>query len=80
MAERARSKDGERETEKFVDDTETPSQQGRGQGNLERKVGTRDELRQVKEGDVRTRVHKSDEEGEGDLGGHHGTGDDDERS
>ncbi len=80
MAERARSKDGKSETEKFVSDLDTPSQQGRAQGNLERKVGTRDELRQAKEGDVRTRVHKSDEEGEGDLGGHHGTGENDERS
>ena len=80
MAERARSKDGKSETDKFVEDIDTPSQQGRGQGNLERKVGTRDELREAKEGDVRTRVHKSDEEGEGDLGGHHGTGENDERS
>jgi hypothetical protein len=80
MADRARSKDGKSETDEFVEDIDTPSQQGRGQGNLERKVGTRDELRQAKEGDVRTRVHKSDEEGEGDLGGHHGTGENDERS
>ncbi|AZQ67470.1 hypothetical protein EF888_10200 [Silicimonas algicola] len=80
MAERIRSKDGKSETDEFVEDIDTPSQQGRGQGNLERKVGTRDELRQPKEGDVRTRVHKSDEEGEGDLGGLHGTGENDERS
>lgn len=80
MAERARSKDGKRETDEFRDDAATPSQQGREQGNLERKVGTRDELRRAKEGDVRTRVTKEDEEGEGDLGGHHGTGDDDEHS
>lgn len=75
MAERARSKDGKRETDEFTGDAKTPSQQGRAQGNLERKVGTRDELRQATEGDVTTRVHKKDEKGEGDLGGHHGTGD-----
>ncbi len=74
MADRARSKDGTRETEKFTSDLDTPSQQGRAQGNLERKVGTRDELRQVEEGDVTTRVTKKDEKGRGDLGGHHGTG------
>ena len=80
MAERKKSKDGVRETEAFTDDAETPSQQGRAQGNLERKVGTRDDLRQVEEGAVRTRVTKKDEKGRGDLGGHHGTGEDDEHS
>lgn len=79
MAERKRSNDGERETEKFIDDTETPGQQGRAGGNLERKVGTRDLLKQVDkgEGNTTTRVRKSDEKGEGNLGGHHGTGEDD---
>lgn len=79
MAERHRSKDGKRETEDFTDGAETPSQQGRAQGNLERKVGTRDELRRADKGEDAgiTRVHKSDEKGEGDLGGHHGTGGDD---
>ncbi|MBT8418832.1 MAG: hypothetical protein KJO42_15460 [Silicimonas sp.] len=80
MAERKKSKDGVRETEELIGDTETPSQQGRAQGNLERKVGTRDDLRQLKEGAVRTRVTKKDEKGRGDLGGHHGTGEDDEHS
>lgn len=80
MADRARSKDGTRETDRYISDHKTPSQQGRARGNLERKVGTRDELRQINEGDVKTRVHKSDEAGEGDLGGHHGTGESDERS
>ena len=80
MTDRARSSDGTRETEEFTSDLDTPSQQGRAQGNLERKVGTRDELRQAKQGDVKTRVHKSDEQGQGDLGGHHGTGENDERS
>ena len=44
------------------------------------KDGTRDGLRQINEGDVKTRVHKSDEAGQGDLGGHHGTGESNERS
>ncbi|QYX57775.1 hypothetical protein K1T73_05130 [Roseovarius sp. SCSIO 43702] len=75
MAERKRSKDGKSETEDFVDKAETPSQQGRAQGNLERKVGTRDSLKRAERGDHGpTRVHKADEKGEGNLGGHHGTG------
>lgn len=75
MAERKRSKDGERDTEEFVDKADTPSDQGRAQGNLERKVGTRDTLKRAERGDEgATRVHKSDEKGEGNLGGHHGTG------
>lgn len=76
MAERARSNDHHQETEEFVSDVDTPSQGGRSQGNLERKVGTRDELRRAQEGDVTTRVTKKDEKGQGNLGGHHGTGDD----
>lgn len=76
MAERKRSKDGTRETEQFVTPEETPSQQGRAGGNLERKVGTRDLLKQATQGGGATRVRKSDEKGEGNLGGHHGTGDD----
>ncbi|KUF12501.1 hypothetical protein [Pseudoponticoccus marisrubri] len=74
MAERIRSQDGQRETEAFIEETETPSQQGRAQGNLERKVGTRDELKRAeKDCAGATRVTKSDEEGQGNLGGHHGT-------
>ena len=76
MAERKRSKDGTSETSEFVDDSvDTPSQAGRAQGELERKVGTRDEERQA-DGDAgTTRVTKRDEKGEGNLGGLHGTGD-----
>ena len=77
MAERQRSKDGTSETEEFVDDaTSTPSQSGRAQGELERKVGTRAEEDTAKHGEGATRVTKSDEKGEGNLGGHHGTGED----
>ena len=47
-------------------------------GNLERKVGTRDTLKRTDKGNDAgaTRVHKSDEKGQGNLGGHHGTGGD----
>lgn len=78
MADRQRSKDGTRDTEDLVDDAPTPGQHGRADGNLERKVGSRDALKratQTRPG--ATRVTKSDEKGDGDLGGHHGTGKDD---
>lgn len=74
MAERVRSQDGTRETDRFRDEAETPHHQGRSQGNLERRVGTRDEEKQAEKGGGATRVTKSDEKGEGNLGGHHGTG------
>ncbi|MEQ5871795.1 hypothetical protein J4E08_18095 [Sagittula sp. NFXS13] len=74
MAERVRSKDGTRETEAYTDDVATPSDQGRAQGNLERAVGTRDdEKRAEQDRPGATRVTKSDEAGQGNLGGHHGT-------
>lgn len=78
MAERHRSNDGKQETKEFLDDADTPSDQGRAGGNLERKVGTRDTLKRTDKGDDAgaTRVHKSDEKGQGNLGGHHGTGGD----
>ena len=76
MAERLRSKDGVSETESFVDDADTPAQQGRAQGNLERNVGTQDALKRAEKGEDAgvTRVTKQDEKGQGNLGGHHGTG------
>ncbi|MEL7133177.1 MAG: hypothetical protein AAGK77_12260 [Pseudomonadota bacterium] len=75
MAERHRSKDGSRDTDKYLDDATTPGQQGRAGGELERKVGTRDETKQAKKDRAgATRVTKSEEKGSGDLGGHHGTG------
>ncbi|QIE47055.1 hypothetical protein G5B38_16825 [Pseudohalocynthiibacter aestuariivivens] len=78
MADRQRSKDGKRETETIVQDEKTPTQQGRAGGNLERDVGTRAALNRAK-GDRPgvTRVRKSDEKGQGNLGGHHGTGEED---
>ncbi len=76
MAERHRSQDGKRETDEFIEDApETPGHGGRKQGNLERDVGTRDEEKRAEKGQDagKTRVTKEDEEGEGNLGGHHGT-------
>lgn len=62
MAERHRSQDGRRETEDYLDAAKTPSQHGRGGGNLERKVGTRDLLkRATQDRPGVTRVRKSDE-------------------
>jgi hypothetical protein len=75
MAERKRSADGRRETLDYVDEVSTPGHSGRAQGNLERKVGTRDEKKRAEQDRPgATRVRKSDEKGEGNLGGHHGTG------
>lgn len=74
MAERIRSQDGHRETDAYTGDAATPGQQGRAGGNLERKVGTRDEEDRASQGDGTTRVTKQDESGEGNLGGLHGTG------
>ena len=75
MVKRHRSSDGTRQTDAYIDDAPTPGQQGRADGNLERKVGTRDTLkRATQDNPGPTRVHKSDEKGEGNLGGHHGTG------
>jgi hypothetical protein len=77
MADRIRSKDGTRETDDYLGEAGTPGQQGRAGGNLERKVGTRAEEERARQGDGVTRVTKADEKGEGDLGGLHGTGEDD---
>jgi hypothetical protein len=63
MADRRRSKDGSRDTEKVLGDTKTPApaDQGRAGGNLQRKVGTRDEEKQARERPTTTRVRKDDE-------------------
>lgn len=60
MAERKRSKDGSRDTDQFGQaEGGTP---GRAGGNLARKVGTRDELKRVREDPAGvTRVRKSEE-------------------
>ena len=79
MAERHRSKDGSSETDRLVGDHDTPGQQGRAQGNLQRDVGTQDLKKRAEKGEDAgvTRVTKADEKGSGDLGGHHGTGKED---
>ena len=40
MAERKRSNDGTKETEKFLSETETPDQGGRAGGDSQKDVGT----------------------------------------
>lgn len=66
MAERKRSKDGTRETDDYVGDNPTPDQQGREGGQLQRRVGTRDEKRRAEKDDPGvTRVRKSDERATG---------------
>ncbi|QFU08460.1 hypothetical protein PARPLA_03061 [Rhodobacteraceae bacterium THAF1] len=78
MAERKRSKDGVSETEQYIDnEVSTPEASGRDGGELERKVGTRAEESAAKHGEGVERVTKEDEKGEGNLGGLHGTGDED---
>ena len=62
MAERVRSKDGSRDTDKVMGAEGETDQQGRQGGNLQRDIGTRDELKRATErpaGD--TRVTKADE-------------------
>ena len=78
MPDRVRSTDGTKETDEYTDNLDTPGQQGRAQGELERKVGTRDEEKMAEQDRAgATRVTKSDEKGQGGLGGLHGTGEDD---
>ena len=47
MAERARSKDGTRETEEILGARGEVDQQGRGGGDVAREVATRDELKRA---------------------------------
>ncbi|KEO61640.1 hypothetical protein [Thioclava indica] len=53
MAQRTGSKDGKRETEEILgqrpEDIDTPSGQGSAGGNLQRKIGTRDEKKKLDE-------------------------------
>ncbi|EPX81430.1 hypothetical protein [Salipiger mucosus] len=72
MAERARSKDGHRETEEILGEkpenlTDEPDAHGRAGGNLQRKVGTRDEEKAVDETSAgTTRPLGKDQDGSGD--------------
>lgn len=62
MPERYRSKDGTRDTDKLIDDTEPGPEQGRSGGNLARKIGTRDEEKRATERPAgTTRVEGKDE-------------------
>ena len=68
MAERHRSNDGTKETDKFTSDAAQPGQQGRAGGNLERDVGTRDEAdRAVDDPEGRTRVTGQDKRNHGET-------------
>jgi hypothetical protein len=71
MAERHRSKDGHRETEEILGDKpenlDAPEQQGAKGGNIQRKVGTRDEKKRVDETSAgATRPLAQDQDGSGD--------------
>lgn len=49
MAERHRSKDGSKDSDKIIGESAGISQQGRAGGNLERDVGTQDEKKRATE-------------------------------
>ncbi|MBR9764788.1 MAG: hypothetical protein GYB53_14985 [Rhodobacteraceae bacterium] len=73
MAERARSKDLHRETEEVLGETpeemdEAPSHGGRKGGEIQRKVGTRDEEKINRDGTSagRTAPKAQDQDGSGD--------------
>ena len=66
MAERKRSKDGKKETEELLGAEGKVDQQGRSGGNLERKIGTRDEAKRVTERPAgKTRVQGEDKRSSG---------------
>lgn len=74
MVERHRSKDGVRETERYTGPEVGTMQQGRSGGDIAREIATKDEEKRRVKGDTSvTRVTKKYEEGQGNLGGHHGT-------
>ncbi len=72
MAERIKSKDGTRETEEILGEKpeemdKAPSQGGRSDGEIARKVGTRDEQKAVDEtSNGRTAPKAQDQDGSGD--------------
>lgn len=68
MAERHRSKDMSKDSEKILGVKDTPSQQGRSGGDLQRDIATRDEEKRSEERPAGvTRVTKSDEREKGDT-------------
>lgn len=65
MAERHRSKDGSRDTEKVLgtNTDETPSQGGRDGGDIARTIGSEDEMKRAGSRPAgKTRVKKADED------------------
>lgn len=77
MADRHRSQDGVKETEKYLGPEVGEAQQGREGGRPAREIATKDEKKRRVDGDTSiTRVTKKHEKGQGNLGGHHGTGGD----
>lgn len=63
MAERKRSEDHSRDTDRILGEPGKVGQQGRGGGNLQRDIASRDEKKRAEERPAgTTRVHKSDEE------------------
>ncbi|SDY35398.1 hypothetical protein [Citreimonas salinaria] len=63
MAERRRSKDGSRDTDRVMGEKGTVAQGGREGGELPRKKGTKDEMKRATERPAgATRVRKGDEE------------------
>ncbi|MGR3496931.1 hypothetical protein [Citreimonas sp.] len=63
MAERHRSKDGSRDTDRVMGERGSVSQEGRAGGALPRKKGTKDEMKRATERPAgATRVTKGDEE------------------
>jgi hypothetical protein len=64
MAERYRSKDGRRDSEKALGAKGGVAQSGRQGGTLQRGIASRDEMKRAKERPAgATRVRKSDEKG-----------------
>ncbi|MEQ6247621.1 hypothetical protein ABMC89_01885 [Sulfitobacter sp. HNIBRBA3233] len=69
MAERHRSKDGSRDSDKFVDEDADISQQGRAGGDIQRDVATQDEeKRGVEKPHGTTRVTGEDKRNHGEDG------------
>lgn len=70
MAERHRSKDGSRDSDRIEGEPGAASHAGRAGGRLSRQIGTRDEEKRAVERPAgRTRVRKSDEKDEGEDNG-----------
>lgn len=68
MTDRKRSKDGVRETDKYVDSENSPAQQGRKGGNIQRDVATQAELATAESGDEGiTRVTGQDKRRNGET-------------